>query len=82
MTIGTGLVVVVTVVVIGLLLLTALRPRRGRRPRLVNRNRRSGGFRRRRIDAMKARAAADVALIRGTDRRLRPDATADGESKI
>jgi hypothetical protein len=79
MTIGTGLVVVVTVVVIGLLLLTALRPRR---PRLVNRNRRSGGFRRRRIDAMKARAAADIALIQGNDRRLRPDATADGESKI
>lgn len=80
MTIGTGLVVVVTVVVIGLLLLTALRPRR---PRLVNRNRRSGGFRRRRIDAMKARAAADIALIQGTDRRrLRPDATAEGESKI
>lgn len=79
MTIGTGLVVVVTVVVIGLLLLTALRRRR---PRLVNRNRRPGGFRRRRIDAMKARAAADVALIRGNDRRLRPDATADGESKI
>ena len=79
MTIGTGLVVMVTVVVIGLLLLTALRPRR---PRLVNRNRRGGGFRRRRIDAMKARAAADIALIQGTDRRLRPDATADGESKI
>jgi hypothetical protein len=80
MTIGTGLVIVVIVVVIGLLLLlTVLRPRR---PRLVNRNRRSGGFRRRRIDAMKARAAADVALIQGKDRRLRPDATADGESKI
>ena len=79
MTIGTVLVVVVTVVVIGLLLLTALRPRR---PRLVNRNRRRGGFRRRRIDAMKARAAADVALIRGNGRRVRPDATADGEGKI
>lgn len=79
MTLGTGLVVVVTVIVIGLLLLTALRPRR---PRLVNRDRPRGGFRRRRIDAMKARAAADVALIQGKDRRLRPDATADGESKI
>jgi hypothetical protein len=79
MTIGTALVVVVTVVVIGLLLLRALRPRR---PRLVNRNRRRGGFRRRRIDAMKAKAAADVALIRGTDRRLRPDTAADGESEI
>ena len=79
MTIGIGLVVVVTVVLIGLLLVSALRRRS---PRLVNRNRRRGGFRRRRIDAMKARAAADVALIQGKDRRLRPDATADGESKI
>ena len=76
MTIGTGLVVVVTVVIIGLLLLSALRPRR---PRLVNRGRRRGGFRRRRMDAMKARAAADIALIRGNDGRLRHDATADGE---
>jgi hypothetical protein len=79
MTLGTGLVVVVTVVVIGLLLLSALHPRR---IRLVNRDRRRGGFRRRRIDAMKARAAADVAMIQGTDRRLRPDATADRESEI
>jgi hypothetical protein len=79
MTIGTGLVVVITVVVIGLLLLSALRTRR---PRLVNRDRRRGGFRRRRIDAMKARAASDIAMIQGNDRRLRPDATADGESKI
>ena len=78
MTIGTGLVVVVTVVVIGLLLLSALRPRR---PRLVNRNRRRGGFRRRRIDAMKARAAADVAMIQGNGRRPRQDATADRESE-
>jgi hypothetical protein len=78
MTIGTGLVVVVAVVVIGLLLLAALRPRR---PRLVNRNRRRGGFRRRRIDAMKARAAADVALIQGNGRRPRQDATADSESE-
>jgi hypothetical protein len=78
MTIGTALVVVVAVVVIGLLLLSVLRPRR---PRLVNRDRRRGGFRRRRIDAMKARAAADVALIQGTSRRVRPDATADRESE-
>jgi hypothetical protein len=78
MTIGTGLVVVVAVVIIGLLLLAALRPRR---PRLVNRGRRPAGLRRRRIDAMKARAAADVALIQGNERRLRPDATADGEGK-
>ena len=78
MTIGTGLVVVVTVVVIGLLLLSVLRQRR---PRLVNRNRRRGGFRRRRIDAMKARAAADVAMIQGNGRRPRQDATADRESE-
>jgi hypothetical protein len=79
MTIGTGLVVVVTVVVIGLLLLSALRPRR---IRLVNRDRRRGGFRRRRIDAMKARAAADIALIQGNGRRPRQDATADGDSDL
>ena len=79
MTIGTGLVVVVTVVVIGLLLLSALRLRR---PRLVNRGRRPAGFRRRRIDAMKARAAADIAMIQGNDGPLRPDATADEEGKI
>ena len=78
MTIGTGLVVVVTVVVVGLLLLSALRPRR---PRLVNRDRPRGGFRRRRIDAMKARAAADIAMIQGNDRRPRQDATADGDSE-
>jgi hypothetical protein len=78
MTIGTGLVVVVTVIVIGLLLMLALRPRS---VRLVNRDRRRGSWRRRRIDAMKARAAADVALIRGNDRRLRPDAAPDGESE-
>ena len=79
MTIGTGLIVVITVVAIGILLLSALRPRR---PRLVNRGRRRGGFRRRRIDAMKARAAADIAMIQGIDRLPRRDATADGESEI
>jgi hypothetical protein len=78
MTIGIGLVIVVTVVVIGLLLLLALRPGR---LRLVNRDRRRGGFRRRRIDAMKARAASDIAMIQGNDRRLRHDATADGEGE-
>ena len=78
MTIGTGLLVVVAVVVIGLLLLLALRPRR---IRLVNRDRRRGGFRRRRIDAMKAKAATDIAMIQGNDRPLRHDATADGESE-
>jgi hypothetical protein len=78
MTIGTGLIVLVTVVVIGLLLLSALRPRR---PRLVNRDRPRGGFRRRRIDAMKARAAADIAMIQGNGRRPRQDATADSEAE-
>jgi hypothetical protein len=78
MTIGTGLVVVVTVFVIGLLLLTVLRPRR---PRLVNRGRRRGGLRRRRIDAMKARAAADIAIIRENDGYLRPDAAGDRDSE-
>jgi hypothetical protein len=79
MTIGTGIIILVTVVVIGLLLLSALRPRR---PRLVNRDRPRGGFRRRRIDAMKARAAADIAMIQGNDRRPRQDATADGDSEL
>jgi hypothetical protein len=78
MTIGTGLVVVVTVVIVGLLLIAALRPRRYR---LVNRDRRRGGFRRRRIDAMKARAAADIAMIQGTDRRQHHEAPADRESE-
>jgi hypothetical protein len=68
MTLGIGLVVVVAVVLIGILLIIAVRPRR---PRLVNRDRRRGGFRRRRIDAMKARAAADVAAIQGRDPRPR-----------
>lgn len=65
MTIGTGLVLLVTVVVVIGLLLSLLRPRR---PRLVNRGRRPGGFRRRRIDAIKKAAAADIAMIQGNDR--------------
>jgi hypothetical protein len=65
MTLGTGLVVLVAVIVVMVLLLTALRPRR---PRLVNRGRRRGGYRRRRADAIKAAAARDIALIRGDDR--------------
>ncbi len=64
MTIGTGLVLLVTVAVI-FLLLSVLRPRR---PRLVNRGRRPRGFRRRRIDAIKRAAAADIAMIQGNDR--------------
>ena len=64
MTIGIGLVLIVTVIIIGLLLAVVLRPRR---PRLVNRGRRPGGYRRRRIDAIKRAAAADLALIQGKD---------------
>ena len=59
MTIATGLVLVVTGVVIGLLLLAVLRPRR---PRLVNR-----GYRWRRVEAMKAAAARDIALVQGKE---------------
>lgn len=65
MTIGTGLVLLVTVVVICLLMSVLLHPRS---PRLVNRGRRPVGYRRRRIDAMKRAAAADIALIQGNDR--------------
>jgi len=72
MTIGTALVLLITVVVIAVLL-SALRPRP---PRLVNRGRR-GGFRRRRIDAIKAAAARDIALIQGNDRVLGPEAARD-----
>jgi hypothetical protein len=46
-----------------------------RRPRLVNRGRRRGGYRRRRADAIKAAAAADIAMIRGEadgDRQSEP----------
>jgi hypothetical protein len=64
MTIGTGLVLLITAVIIGLLLLGVLRPRR---PRLVNRGRRRGGYRWRRMDAIKRAAAADIALIQGND---------------
>lgn len=65
MTIGTGLVLLVTLAVIFALLLSALRPRR---PRLANRGRRPRGYRRRRMDAIKRAAAADIAMIRGNDR--------------
>lgn len=64
MTIGTALVLLVTVVVIRLLLSVALGPRRRR---LVNRGRRPRGYRRRRMDAMKRAAAADIAMIQGSD---------------
>jgi hypothetical protein len=77
MTIGTGLVLLVAVVVVVLLLALVLR---SRRPRLVNRGRHRGGFRRRRIDRIKAAAAADIALIQGKDPAVRTDAggTPDG----
>ena len=77
MTIGTALVLLVTLVVIGLLL-SALRPRP---PRLVNRGRR-GGFRRRRIDAIKEAAARDIALIQGNDRVPRPKAARDRQAGL
>jgi hypothetical protein len=75
MSIGTALVLLITVAVIALLL-SALRPRP---PRLVNRGRR-GGFRRRRIDAIKAAAARDIALIQGNDQALRPRTARDREA--
>jgi hypothetical protein len=78
MTIGTALVFLITVVVI-VLLLSALRRRR---PRLVNRGRRPGGFRRRRIDAIKRAAARDIALIQGNDQVLRAKAAGDRESGL
>ena len=62
MNIGIGLVLLVTVAVILLLLSLLVRPRR---PRLVNKGRRRGGYRRRRMDAIKRAAAADIAMIRG-----------------
>lgn len=77
MTIGTGVVLIVAVIVIVLLLWVALRPRR---PRLVNRGRRPRGFRRRRIEAIKRAAAADIALIQGDDLAIGPDSAAGQES--
>jgi hypothetical protein len=79
MTIGIGLVFLVTVVLIVLLLSVLLRPRR---LRLVNKGRRPRGFRRRRIEAIKAAAAADIALIQGTDGALGPDAAAGQETGL
>jgi hypothetical protein len=79
MTIGIGLVLLVTVLVIVLLLSLLLRPRR---PRLVNKGRRRGGYRRRRMDAIKRAAAADIAMIRGDERLLTPDAGSDRESAL
>ena len=66
MSTSTGLVLLVTVAVI-CVLLSLLRPRR---PRLANRGRRPRGYRWRRIEAMKAAAAADIALIRGEEDRV------------
>jgi hypothetical protein len=76
MTAGTGLVLLVTVVVVIALLSLLLRPRR---PRLVNGGRRRRGFGRRRMEAIKRAAAADIALVQGNERLLaRP---ADGEQE-
>jgi hypothetical protein len=79
MTIGTGLVLLVTVAVIIGLLLSLLRPRR---PRLVNRGRRRGGYRRRRMDAVKRAAAADLAMIQENDLFPRRHARGDRESGL
>lgn len=76
MTIGTGVVLLVALVVIVLLLSLLLRPRR---PRLVNRGRRPR-FRRRRIEAIKRAAAADIALIQESDGVLDPDGATGQES--
>jgi hypothetical protein len=78
MTAGAGLVLLVTVIVIVLLLLSLLRPRRRR---LVNRGRRPRGYRMRRADAIKRAAAADIALIRGSDGRRRPAAGSGRDSE-
>ena len=78
MTIGTGLVLLVTVVIIGLLLSLL----RSRLPRLVNRGRRRGGYRRRRMDAIKRAAAADIAMIQGNDRSLGRHADGGRESGL
>ena len=78
MTIG-RLVLLVTVVVIGLLLSAALRPRRRR---LVNRGRRPRGYRRRRMDAIKRAAAADIAMIQENDRSFGRDADGDRKSRL
>jgi len=77
MTIGTALVLLITLIVIGLLL-SALRPRP---PRLVNRGR-HGGFRRRRVDAMKAAAARDIALIQGNDQVFGHEAARNRGSRL
>jgi hypothetical protein len=79
MTIGTGLVLLVTMAVIVGLLLAVLRPRR---PRLVNKGRRRGGYRRRRMDAIKRAAAADIAMIQENDRLLGRHAGTDNESGL
>lgn len=79
MTIGTGLVLLVTVAVIAGLLLSVLRPRR---PRLVNKGRRRRGYRRRRMDAIKRAAAADIAMIQGDDRFLGRHAGPNNESGL
>jgi hypothetical protein len=79
MSIGTGAVLLVVAVIVVLLLAALLRPRR---PRLVNRGRRPRGFRRRRIEAIKRAAAADIALIQGSDGVLGPDAAAGQENPL
>jgi len=72
----TWVYVLIAVVVIALLLSLP----RIRRRRLVNRGRQKGGFRRRRMDALKRAAAADIAAIQGNDSVLGTDAPSEQES--
>ena len=78
MTIGTGMVLLVVAVIAVVVLVALLRPRR---PRLVNNGRRPRGFRRRRIEALRRAAAADIALIQGNDGVLGPDAPTGHENR-
>jgi len=78
MTVGTGLVLVVAVIVVVALLSLLLRPRR---PRLVNGGRRRG-FGRRRMEAIKRAAAADIALVQGNERLLVRPADGDQEGVL
>jgi hypothetical protein len=79
MTAGTGLVLLVTVIAVVALLSLLLRPRR---PRLVNGGRRRRGFGRRRMEAIKRAAAADIALVQGNDRLLAHPADGDPEGLL
>jgi len=74
----TWLFLLIAVAVIALLLSLP----RVRRRRLVNRGRRKGGFRRRRMDALKRAAADDIARIQENDAVPGADAASGQESSI